>query len=436
VQRAPERRDLSRAEALSRLSDVLADTTLDYEGVVEAVVRLAAQFLNSGTALQLFDETHMFVEAVVSRARRGDRLAPVVKALRDQRSSVLMGADERSRHGRIPALSADGRIAEASRIIFPDHPGLLLEQGVSSLIWLPLRAGGGVLGTLALLRFGESPPHSQRDLALARDLSDRTALAIHNARLIRNLREELSERLQAEQSTRLSLELVQRADAQRRALLGDLVTAQEEERQFIAADVHDDSLQAMAGVGLGLDRLYRRLSGTEFAQLVSELREDVDGAVARLRDLLFRLSPATLEHGLPRAFEVFLTRYFPADSVEISVDSGVRHEPPDDTRVVLYRVAQEALINILKHAAPSRVSVSIEEVSHGYSVVVRDDGIGFDVQRAIDHSLPGHMGLRAMRRRAESAGGWLRIDSAPGAGTTVQIWLPVHLGDLAGEPHR
>jgi signal transduction histidine kinase len=427
---------VARANALTRLSEVLAEATLDYRAVIDRVLELASEFLASAAVLRLYDETHLCVEAVAWRPLGDERLVPITTALASERAADLTLRPELTGSARIPRRCAGvGALADASQAIAPGRPELLMELGVTSMLWLPLRAGAGSLGAMALLRFRGAPAHTQRDLDFAQDLADRTALAVHNARLVRHLREELSDRLQAEQSTRLSLELLQRSDAKRRVLLADLVTAQEQERRLIASDVHDDSLQAMAGVGLGLDRLCRRLSSTEFAPLVSELREDVDGAVARLRDLLFRLSPATLERdGLARAFTVFLTRYFPADSVQVSVSSNLRDEPPDDTRVVLYRVAQEALVNVLKHAEPTRVEVCVEEVSNGYSVLVRDDGLGFDVERALAHSLPGHMGLRTMRGRAESAGGWVQIDSTPGAGTTVQMWLPVHLGDLADEP--
>jgi signal transduction histidine kinase len=430
------RRDSSRAEALSQLSGVLAEATHDYQSLNNAVAKLVGEFLVSSSVLRVFDDTHMALEVVAWHDQFPDRLAPIVEAL----TATTLSRDDphpaaRVYQAGIAAHYSGNAVAEASKEIDPGHPELLAEQGVSSVLWVPLRASGSVIGTLALFRFANGTPrvHGSSDLEFAQELADRAALGIQNARLVLRLRNELAERMQAEQSTRLSLELLKASDAKRRALLADLVTAQEEERQLIASEVHDDSLQAMAGVGLSLDRLYRRLSGTEYADLVAELREDVDGAVARLRDLLFQLNPVTLEReGLARAFEAILTRYFVIDGIACNVSSTLTLEPEQGIRFILFRIGQEALINVQKHASATRVTVTMSRRDGGFLVSVADDGVGFEAGEAGASSLPGHMGLRSMRRRAEGAGGWLLVDSTPGAGTTVQTWIPARLGDFPG----
>jgi signal transduction histidine kinase len=430
------RRDWSRAEALAQLSGVLVEATHDYQSLINAVAKLAAEFLSSSSVLRVVDDANMALEVVAWHDEFPERLAPIAKAL----TATPVSPDDphpaaRVYQAGIAAHYSGDAVAEASREIDPGNPQLLSDQGVTSMLWVPLRASGSVVGTLALFRFANGTPrvHGPRDLEFAQELADRAALGIQNARLIVRLRDELAERMQAEQSTRLSLELLKSSDAKRRSLLADLVTAQEEERQLIASEVHDDSLQAMASVGISLDRLYRRLSDTEYAGLVAELREDVDGAVARLRDLLFQLNPVTLEReGLARAFEAILTRYFVIDGIACSVNSTLTLEPEQGIRFIVYRIGHEALINVRKHASATHITVSLSRRDGGYLVTVADDGVGFDVREAGAASLPGHMGLRSMRRRAEGAGGWLLVESTPGAGTTVQAWIPARLGDFPG----
>jgi signal transduction histidine kinase len=426
----------SQADALSQLSGVLAEATDDYQSLTNAVAKLAGEYLASSSVLRVFDDSHLALEVVAWHDEFPERLVPIAKAL----TATRLSRDDPHPAARvyqegIAAHYSGDAIAEASREIDPDNPQLLTDQGVSSVLWVPLRASGSVIGTLALFRFanGKNRVHGPRDLEFAQELADRAALGIQNARLVLRLRNELADRMQAEQSTRLSLELLKESDAKRRALLADLVSAQEEERQLIASDVHDDSLQAMASVGLSLDRLYRRLSDTEYAEVVAELREDVDGAVARLRDLLFQLNPVTLEReGLARAFEAILTRYFVIDGIACSVNSTLTLDPEQGIRFILYRIGQEALINVRKHASATRITVTMSRRDGGFLVSVADDGVGFDTGEAGAASLPGHMGLRSMRRRAEGAGGRLQVDSTPGAGTTVQGWIPSRLGDFPG----
>jgi signal transduction histidine kinase len=87
----------------------------------------------------------------------------------------------------------------------------------------------------------------------------------------------------------------------------------------------------------------------------------------------------------------------------------------------MYRIVQEALTNVRKHARASNVTVSLHQADAGYTALVTDDGVGFAPEVA---EAPGHLGLASMRERAQVAGGWLRIDTAPGRGTTVEVWLP------------
>lgn len=222
------------------------------------------------------------------------------------------------------------------------------------------------------------------------------------------------------------LEELRRTHEERRELLARLVRAQEEERRRIASDIHDDSIQKMAAVGLRLENLKRQVSEDDVAsRVVRQIEDTVQLSIERLRHLMFELWPPALDrHGLAVAVQNELEQSKSATTLDYSLDNQVSGEPPVDTRTIAYRIIQEAVTNVRKHAGAKRVDVSLATRDGGVWAQVRDDGKGLAQERT-DESPPGHLGLSAMRERAEMAGGWLRVEGKPGSGTTVEFWLPV-----------
>jgi PAS domain S-box-containing protein len=216
---------------------------------------------------------------------------------------------------------------------------------------------------------------------------------------------------------------LERSIAERRAVLDHVVTAGEEERQRIAADIHDDSIQVMTAVGMRLQILRRGLSDDEQLVRISELQETVRLAIGRLRHLLFALRPPALDNeGLAAALHLYVEELGKSASTSYRLDDRLVSQPSQATRVIIYRIAQEVLTNVVKHAQASRSTILLSEREGGYFVRIEDDGIGFDGSAA--RSRPGHLGLAAIQERAELADGWLKVESAPGAGTKVEFWLP------------
>lgn len=210
---------------------------------------------------------------------------------------------------------------------------------------------------------------------------------------------------------------------ERKILLQHLVEAQEDERARIAADVHDDSVQALATVEVQLGLLRRRLAGAESDVLdtVESLHQAVRGATDRLRHLLFDLDSPAQRSDLRTAVEEAAATLFDS-SVRWQVDAELGVDLPVAQRVMAYRMAKEAMVNIRKHARATTVSISVRRVGEGVEVGVVDDGVGFDGD-TLD-SRPGHRGLSDMRDRATIAGGRIEIESRPGGGTRVRLWLP------------
>jgi PAS domain S-box-containing protein len=235
---------------------------------------------------------------------------------------------------------------------------------------------------------------------------------------------DITERKRAEDEIQRNLDLLQRTDDHRRELLSRLVDAQEEERRRLAGEIHDDSVQIMSAVGVRLETLRRKLADGPHAEAVSGLQRTVEESIGRLRHLLFELRPPALDReGLIPALGMLVDRIEPEPGQTFRVESGLAVEPTPEARLVLYRIAQEALTNARKHSGPGVVTLSLAERDRGVVLRIRDDGRGFDPTGATMR--PGHIGLSSMRERAEMAGGWLRVDSAVGKGTTVEAWIPM-----------
>lgn len=224
----------------------------------------------------------------------------------------------------------------------------------------------------------------------------------------------------AEQRLRKSIRDLRVVDEQRQRLLSRLVSAQEEERRRIAADVHDDSIQIMTAVALRLEMLGDVVQAQD-AEEFEELADVVRRSIERLRRLMFALRPPQLDReGLAVALRLYVDATSEPSGPAYALHNEMDEEPPEEVRALLYRIAQEGLTNVRKHAAASEVRVTIFGDDSGCGVRIEDDGAGFEPGE-LPHD---HLGLVAMRERAELAGGRFQIESTVGAGTTVEAWVP------------
>jgi PAS domain S-box-containing protein len=217
----------------------------------------------------------------------------------------------------------------------------------------------------------------------------------------------------------------EQALTERRRLLNHLVEAQELERRRIAWDVHDDSIQAMVAVGMRLQLLAGRLP-EDHQEMVGQLAESTRASVGRLRGLVANLRPTTIEqHGLMPALAGYLQDVVAPWGLETSLSSDLTHEPPTPVAITLFRICQEALTNVHKHAHATRADITLHSKDGGILARVSDDGVGIPDVVADDSYR--HFGLLEMRERAEIAGGWWSVSGSPEGGTTVQFWLPTAL---------
>jgi signal transduction histidine kinase len=227
-----------------------------------------------------------------------------------------------------------------------------------------------------------------------------------------------------------SLDRLRETSRQRHELAMRLVTAQEEERRRIAAEVHDGSVQTLVALRLRLRTLADGEPGPDSRAQIERLERMASDALAQLRSLMAELTtPALALNGLAVGVQEYLASTRESGGPPVKFEASVRRELPAEARLMLFRIAQEALTNARKHAPAAALTVTLDEEREGVRLTVHDDGPGFDPDRPAQ---PGHLGLTLMKERATMAGGWSRIESAPGRGTTVSAWLP--FAAVEGEP--
>lgn len=240
-----------------------------------------------------------------------------------------------------------------------------------------------------------------------------------------------NETLRAENAERL------RAEDARRELLRRLVTAQEQERRRISQELHDQMGQQLAALMIGLKTLDADSYGRQAALATLRQLQGLTGQLSReVHTLAWGLRPPALDDlGLRTALFNYVEEW--AERSRVAVDfhsSGFGGERlPFSHETALYRIAQEALTNVLKHSGADRLSVILERRADHVLAVVEDNGRGFDAEAP---ARGRRLGLVGMRERAELLGGTLNIESTPGVGTSVFVRIPVGAAGQGGEEQR
>jgi signal transduction histidine kinase len=205
-----------------------------------------------------------------------------------------------------------------------------------------------------------------------------------------------------------------------------------QERQRLARELHDSVSQVLYSIGLGAHtaRVALESDPQQAVASIDYVLSLTEAGLAEMRALIFELRPESLEleglvAALSRLVAVLRTRY------KLTVNVDVEEDPhlPLEIKQALYRIAQEALHNIVKHARASVVELRLSELANEVILEVRDNGKGFDTSA----SFPGHLGLRSMRERATKMGGTFTIESLPGQGTCIVVRVPC-VFDIKAEP--
>ena len=212
-----------------------------------------------------------------------------------------------------------------------------------------------------------------------------------------------------------------------RELSRRLIQAQEKERAMLARELHDDVTQRLAVLAIEAGRAELAAQDAAQAEAMQAIREGLTSLSESVHDLAYQLHPSILrELGLVEALRAECERRLRQASFELTADlDPLPFAVGKDAELCLFRVAQEALNNVARHAHAHAASVTLRKLDGGLLLAVRDDGVGFDVP-----DVPGRMrlGLVSMRERVQLARGTFEVDSAPGQGTTVVVWVPAEEG--------
>jgi signal transduction histidine kinase len=288
----------------------------------------------------------------------------------------------------------------------PECP-LHATQGITCHAIVPLLVKDQAVGLLNLIS-GDQDGFETEDLNLLTELGRQLGVAIENARLWDELRSK---------------------DALRGQLLHKIITAQEEERRRIARELHDEAGQALTSLLIGLKAIENVEGWDQARALISELREMVAQTLDEVHNLSLELRPSVLDDlGLVPALARYVSscplRFgFRADFETAGMDG--RRLPPE-VEITLYRIAQEALTNVARHASASHASVLLQRRRGMAVLVVEDDGEGFEVEQVMASAQERErLGLYGIEERALLVGGRMTIESRPGAGTTVSVEIPL-----------
>ena len=351
------------------------------------------------------------LELIVKRSRALVEARVMVLALREGDELVIRAASgevDRSQLGLAIPLedSLSGHVLQraaarsGSRTRRPGVRAVLLKAfGAHTELVVPLRFRGQGLGVLAALdRLGDGPEFSAEDERLMTAFATSAATAVATARDV------------AAEGLRRSLE------------------AAERERSRWARELHDQTLQDLAGLKVMLSGARRAKEREQVDRILEQAIEHVQLGVDALRGLVTELRPAALDElGTAPALRALIDRTATTAGLEIELNvdlayeqgrADTRHAP--ELESTIYRLVQEALTNVVKHAGASRVTVAVIEDDTTVQLTVTDDGAGFQTDAASEG-----FGLIGMRERIALLGGELDFDSQPGAGTTVAARIPV-----------
>lgn len=273
----------------------------------------------------------------------------------------------------------------------------------------PIRSKGNLISILALGKKQSGSSYSDEETDLLSTMANEAAVAIENARMLDNLK---SQQLQVEQ------------------LLAQVVLAQEEERNRISIDLHDSVAQWLVAASYGVQTFGHILPEEKAGKARSallDMENTITKSLRELRRVVVGLRPPALDelgltHALRQGMEDLRTEGLDCQFNE----EGTPFRLPSSMEIAVYRVVQETLNNVRKHASATKVNLRLQFQESKLSVEVHDNGKGFNLSQTLYSALPnGHLGLLGMKQRAEMLGGDLKIITGKGKGTTVTLSLPV-----------
>jgi signal transduction histidine kinase len=371
---------LRQLESLNEVGNALS-SELELQPLLGIVARNLRELLHARMVLIALPDADDGAIRIAAADGEGATDAPGLRlALTGSKAGRVL---ERSRSERVDEVVEDPEIDQR----------LARRLGVTTGLYAPLVVQGRAIGVVvAHDKLGDDPRFGDEDVRLAELLASRAAMAV-----------DLAERV--------SRDVVRR-----------VVEAQEQERALLARELHDETGQALTSILLGLKTLEEDVTTEHGRASAAALRELVVSTLQDVRRLAVELRPAALDDfGLGPALERLVDTFAEKASVAVKLDNRLGDERLDaELETTLYRIVQEALTNVLKHADAQRVTIALVRQRGTIRAVVADDGRGFDAGASRRDAL----GLVGMRERAVLIGGRLSIESTPGGGTTLIVEVP------------
>ena len=371
---------LHHLESLNEIAAALT-SELELEPMLEIVARRLRELLDARIVLVALPDTN---ETLRVTAAEGEGAGSIVGARLNLRGSKVGRVLARARSERVDSIVDDPEVDQ--------HVARAL--GVTTAIYTPLVVHGRAIGVIAAHdKAGDNARFEDDDVRLAESLAHRAAIAL-----------DLSQRVSR--------------DAVRK-----VVEAQELERKRLARELHDETGQSLTSILLGLKSLEQAVETDDGRERVSALRGLVVETLQSVRRLAVELRPAALDDfGLAPALERLVDTYGQQASVDVDLELRLRDERlSSEVETTLYRIVQEALTNVTKHADARRVSIVVAQKDEVVVAVIEDDGVGFDP----GEPRAGGLGLVGMRERVALLGGRIRVEAAPGRGTTLAAEIPL-----------
>ncbi|MFA5056768.1 MAG: sensor histidine kinase [Opitutaceae bacterium] len=286
---------------------------------------------------------------------------------------------------------------------------------------------------------GAIRPSRQHVRQLRATLRRRTAALVVTTRWLKRetIRRKAGEAKLRQSTRNYSLLLAQSRCMQEelRRLAHQILSTQEEERKKISRELHDEIAQTLAGINVQLAALSLEaaVSARRLKAKIASTQRQVGRSIEAIHRFARELRPALLDDlGLIPALRSYMKKFAARTGLHIRFTAFTGVESLNNAkRTVLYRIAQEALTNVVRHAQASLVQVSIRKIPDAIRMEVADDGRSFQVQRVLSSRTNKRLGLLGMRERVEMVGGSFAIESAPGRGTTIRAQIPFKRAVLA-----
>jgi signal transduction histidine kinase len=308
----------------------------------------------------------------------------------------------------------------------------LAGRGTARALCIPMRRGRQLEGAILAL-FHTARELAPREKEMLTILGNQVSVGLENTQLY-----EEGERLRRQAEAHYRVAMEQKLEAERnyeelqRAL--HRISAIEkqrilqEERARIAQELHDSVAQVLYSLGLNLDWCRSQApEGSALQERLGVLKEMAAGCVQEMRQSIFELSPAVTEYGLAAALQRLMEEYPRLTGVALTAEIGELPELTSSEQNDIYRIVQESLFNIFKHARASQATLSLRTSEQILELRIADDGVGMagGGWGATTTQLEASFGLSGMRRRAEALGAGFEVESEPGRGTTVRLCLPL-----------